>query len=159
MLVDHAVMIPFQLLWPDTVDWPVRVVPIAINTIQHPLPNPRRCLALGRAVGNAVQSCEDPVRVVMIGTGGLSHQLDGERAGFLNKDYDRFCLDRICDDPESLVGDSVLDIIEKSGSQGVEILNWIAARGAIGGRCIEKSRNYHIPISNTAAASLLLECA
>lgn len=157
MFVDHAVMVPFQLLWPEAREWPVRVVPIAINTVQHPLPSPRRCLALGHAVHDAIESWAGGERVVVIGTGGLSHQLDGERAGFLNKDYDKFCLDNLGSSPEALVQDSALDIIEKAGSQGIEILNWIAARGAVGGRVVEKSRNYHIPISNTAAASLLLE--
>lgn len=157
MLVDHAVMVPFQLLWPDAKEWPVRVVPIAINTVQHPLPSPGRCLALGHAVNDAIEEWEGDERVVVIGTGGLSHQLDGERAGFLNKDYDKFCLDSLGPSPEALVHDTSLDIIEKAGSQGIEILNWIAARSAVGGRVVEKSRNYHIPISNTAAASLLLE--
>lgn len=157
MLVDHAMMVPFQLLWPDAKAWPVRVVPIAINTVQHPLPSPHRCLALGHAVHDAIEAWEGDERVVVIGTGGLSHQLDGERAGFINKDYDQFCLDNLSADPEALVNDTSLDIIEKAGSQGIEILNWIAARGAIGGRVVEKTRNYHIPISNTAAASLLLE--
>ncbi len=157
MLVDHAMLVPFQLLWPDMDAWPVRVVPIAINTVQHPLPSPRRCLALGHAVHDALETWEGDERIVILGTGGLSHQLDGERAGFINKDYDKLCLDSLAANPQALVNDSSLDIIEKAGSQGIEILNWIAARGAVGGRVVEKARNYHIPISNTAAASLLLE--
>ncbi len=160
MKVDHAMMIPFELLWPDAKKRPVRIVPIAINTVQHPLPSPKRCLALGRAVHEALASWPGNERVMVIGSGGLSHQLDGARAGFLNKEYDQFCLDSLGPSPEALVEDSSLDIVEKAGSQGIEILNWIAARGALGDRpLIEKARNYHIPISNTAAASLLLEPA
>jgi protocatechuate 4,5-dioxygenase beta chain len=94
----------------------------------------------------------------VIGTGGLSHQLDGSRAGFINKDYDLFCLDEIGPDPDALTAHSSLDIVELAGSQGIEILNWIAARGALGDAPVEVTRNYHIPISNTAAATLLLEC-
>lgn len=157
MLVDHGFAIPFELFWPGTTSWPVTVVPIEINTVLHPLPSPRRCLALGRGVGKALRSWTKPDKIVVLGTGGLSHQLDGTRAGFINKDYDRFCLDQIGPDPEALTEHSALDIVELAGSQGIEILNWIAARGAIGDQVNEISRNYHVPISNTAAATLVLE--
>jgi protocatechuate 4,5-dioxygenase beta chain len=157
MLVDHAFVVPLQLAWPGGGRPPVKVVPIAINTVQHPLPSPRRCLALGRAVGDALASWKGDERVVVFGTGGLSHQLEGERAGFINRDYDRQCLDAIGPDPDALTRQSALDIVEQAGSQGVELLNWIAARGALGEDVHEVSRNYHIPISNTAAATLLLE--
>jgi protocatechuate 4,5-dioxygenase beta chain len=113
---------------------------------------------LGRAVHRALESWEGGERIVIFGTGGLSHQLDGERAGFINKDYDRFCLDALGADPEALTRHSALDIVELAGSQGIEILNWIAARGALGETVGEFSRNYHVPISNTASASMLLEC-
>lgn len=157
MLVDHALSIPFALCYPGVEEWPVRIVPIAINTVQHPLPSPKRCLALGRAVGRALRNWPGSERIVVMGTGGLSHQLDGERAGFINSDYDRFCLDYLGPDPDALTRDSALDIVELAGSQGVEILNWIAARGVLGIDPAEVTRNYHIPISNTAAATLLLE--
>ena len=160
MLVDHAMSIPFELAWPDVAEWPVRIVPIAINTVQHPLPSAKRCLALGRAVNKALTSWESNDRIVVIGTGGLSHQLDGPRAGFINKEYDRFCLDNLAANPDALTKDSILRIVELAGTQGVEILNWIAARGALGDLALRKrTENYHIPISNTAAASLVLERA
>jgi len=160
MLVDHALSIPFELAWPDCDAWPVRLVPIAINTVQHPLPSAKRCLALGRAVNRAIRSWPGEERIVVIGTGGLSHQLDGQRAGFINPVYDRFCLDNLASDPELLTHDSVRQIVAKGGTQGVEILNWIAARGALGDLALhEASRNYHIPISNTAAATVILEPA
>lgn len=157
MLVDHALTIPFQLCWPDASAWPVRVVPIAVNTVQHPLPSPARCLALGRAVGRALDSWTGKERIVVMGTGGLSHQLEGERAGFINPDYDRLCLDAMAQHPERLTDISSREIVALAGSQGVEILNWIAARGALGATTSEVCRNYHIPISNTAAASLVLD--
>lgn len=157
MLVDHALIVPFQLCWPGGGEWPVKIVPIAINTVQHPLPSPRRCLALGRTVGAALRRWGGDERIVIFGTGGLSHQLDGARAGFINKQYDRFCLDHIGPDPDALTDHSALDIIELAGSQGIEIVNWIAARGALGAEVRELTRNYHVPISNTAAATLLLE--
>jgi len=157
MLVDHALSIPFELAYPDAAAWPVRLVPIAINTVQHPLPSARRCLALGRSVHRALQGWQGDERIVVIGTGGLSHQLDGERAGFINPDYDRFCMDNLAGDPDALVHDTTREIVRLAGSQGVEILNWIAARGALGEAAQEMHRNYHIPISNTAAATMVLE--
>lgn len=159
MLVDHALTIPFELAWPDAAYWPVRLVPVSINTVQHPLPSAARCLALGHSIHQALACWPGDERIVIIGTGGLSHQLDGERAGFINPDYDRFCLDHLARDPEALTRDDVVEIVRKAGSQGVEILNWIAARGALGAMTREIHRNYHIPISNTAAATLLLEPA
>ncbi|SFG45785.1 protocatechuate 4,5-dioxygenase beta subunit [Novosphingobium sp. CF614] len=159
MLVDHALSIPFELAWPDAAQWPVRLVPIGINTVQHPLPSAKRCLALGRSVHRAIHSWPGGERVVVIGTGGLSHQLDGPRAGFMNKDYDRFCMDNLSADPEALTRDSIHEIVRLAGTQGVEVLNWIAARGALGPSARELHRNYHIPISNTAAATMVLEPA
>jgi len=160
MLVDHALSIPFELAYPHAAKWPVKLVPIAINTVQHPLPSAKRVLALGRAVNKALQSWAGDERIVVIGTGGLSHQLDGERAGFINAEYDAFCLDNLASDPDALTKDSVHEIVRLAGTQGVEILNWIAARGALGeGIAQEIHRNYHIPISNTAAATMVLEPA
>ncbi len=157
MLLDHAVAVPFELCWPDCDAWPVTVVPISLNTVQHPLPSPRRALELGRAVGRAIESWTGPERVVVMGTGGLSHQLDGERAGHINVEYDKFCLRNLAPDPEAMLQHDTLDIVELAGSQGVEILNWLAARGAMRGSVQELSSNYHVPISNTAAATVLLE--
>jgi protocatechuate 4,5-dioxygenase beta chain len=157
MVVDHGVAVPLELCWPDTDSWPVKLVPICINTVQHPLPSPARCLALGRAVGDALRSWQGGERIVVLGTGGMSHQLDGTRAGFINVEFDRFCLDTLASDPEALAAHGTLDIVELAGSQGVEIINWLAARGALGDAVTELASNYHVPISNTAGASLLLE--
>jgi len=156
MLIDHAVTIPMTLMWPGE-SWPVKIVPIAINTVQHPLPSLARCLRLGRSVGRALESYQQDLRVMIVGTGGLSHQLDGTRAGFINKEFDQLCLDKIANDPESLTGYSIHDWVELTGAQGVEFLNWMAMRGALTGRVTELYRNYHIPISNTAAATVVLD--
>jgi protocatechuate 4,5-dioxygenase beta chain len=157
MLVDHAFTIPLALLWPGAANRPVRTIPIAINTVQHPLPSPARCYKFGQAVGRAIDSYEPDVRVLVIGTGGLSHQLDGERAGFINKDFDLWCLDQLAGDPLALTRYSTLKIVQEAGTQGVELLNWIAMRGALTGRVGKLHGNYHVPISNTASAVLLLE--
>ncbi|RXR26007.1 class III extradiol dioxygenase family protein [Sphingobium fluviale] len=159
MLVDHAVSIPFALAYPKCEPWPLKLVPIGINTVQHPLPSAKRCLALGRAVHKALASWAGNERIVVVGTGGLSHQLDGERAGFMNPDYDRFVLDHLVNDPEAIIKDSIHEIVRLAGTQGVEVLNWIAARGALGPSANEIHRNYHVPISNTAAATVVYEPA
>ena len=157
MLVDHAFTIPLALLWPEPDARPVRTVPIAINTVQHPLPSPARCFKFGQAVGRAIASYADDLNVLVLGTGGLSHQLDGKRAGFINKEFDLLCLDKLVSDPEALARYSSLQIVEEAGSQGVELLNWIAMRGALTGDVSKIHSNYHVPISNTASALLVLE--
>jgi protocatechuate 4,5-dioxygenase beta chain len=156
MLVDHAVTIPMALMWPGET-WPVKIVPVAINTVQHPLPSLARCLKLGRSVGRAIESYGQDLRVMIVGTGGLSHQLDGKRAGFINKEFDQLCLEKIVSEPEALTHYSIHDLVELAGAQGVEFLNWMAMRGALTGQVTQAHRNYHIPISNTAAATIVLE--
>jgi protocatechuate 4,5-dioxygenase beta chain len=157
MLVDHAITIPMALMWPGEGAPPVQIVPISINTVQHPLPSLSRCLKLGRSVGHAIRSYKQDLRVLMVGTGGLSHQLDGERAGFINKEFDKLCMDTLVSDPEALTAYSIPQVVEQAGAQGVEFLNWMAMRGALLDHVSEVHRNYHIPISNTAAATLVLE--
>jgi protocatechuate 4,5-dioxygenase beta chain len=134
-------------------------VPVAINTVQHPLPTPSRCYALGQAIGHAVESYPEDLRVVVVATGGLSHQLDGRRAGFINKAFDLECLHKIVDDPRSLTAMSIHDLVRAAGTQGVELIMWLAARGALNGQVTKLHSHYHIPVSNTAAGLLLLEHA
>lgn len=156
MLIDHAVTIPLQLLWPQGPP-PVRIVPVSVNTVQHPLPSAARCLKFGRALGSAIRDAEGDARVVVIGSGGLSHQLDGERAGMINPGFDKLCLNALVDDPDSLARFTNHELVERAGTQGVEVLNWIVARGILSGVVREVHRNYHIPISNTASAVQVLE--
>ena len=155
MAVDHAITNPMLLMYPDS-NWPAKIVPIAINSIQHPLPGPKRCYDLGRAVGKAIEAYPEDIKVLLIGSGGLSHQLDGSRAGFINKPFDQECLEAMVTGVEPLLKYSALDVVEKAGAQGVELMCWIAARAAMQGQVKEVSRTYHIPISNTAAAVQLL---
>ncbi len=157
MLVDHAFVVPMQLVWPGDKAWPVRVIPISINTVQHPLPSAARCLKFGQAIGRAIRSYEKDLNVLVMGTGGLSHQLDGTRAGFINKAFDQLCLDKLVRQPGALTGYSNHELVELSGSQGIEVLNWLAMRGALGDAVETIYSNYHIPISNTASAVLALE--
>ncbi|HEU4624143.1 MAG TPA: class III extradiol dioxygenase family protein [Steroidobacteraceae bacterium] len=157
MLVDHAFTIPMALLWPGRARRPVKVVPIAINTVQFPLPSAARCFKLGQSVGRAIEAYPHDAKVLVIGTGGMSHQLDGERAGFINREFDRLCLDKLVHDPLALTRYSNREIVELAGSQGVEILMWIAARAALTHRVRQVHSHYYVPVSNTAAGLLLLE--
>lgn len=156
MLVDHAFAVPMALLWPGAGRRPVRTVPIAINTVQHPLPGATRCFKLGAAVARAVESFQEDSRVLIVGTGGLSHQLDGQRAGFINKEFDLWCMEKLVSDPDALLRYSNRELIERAGTQGIEILMWIAARGAMTHGVRRLHSNYHVPISNTATGLLLL---
>jgi protocatechuate 4,5-dioxygenase beta chain len=156
MKVDHAFTLPMALLWPDQ-RWPVRVIPVCINTVQAPLPSAARCLKLGQAIGRAVAAMPGDERVLVLGTGGLSHQLDGERAGFINKDFDLRFMDSLADDPAWATQFDTRELVRLAGTQGVELLMWLATRGALGQRVHELHRNYHIPISNTASGLMLFE--
>lgn len=157
MLVDHAFALPLQLLWPQTGARHIKAVPVCVNTVQHPLPSAKRCYRLGQSLGRALASHDDDAKIVVIGSGGLSHQLDGERAGFINKEFDLECMSKLTSDPESLTRYTNAQLVELAGTQGVEILTWIAARGALGEDVREVHRNYYLPISNTATGLLVLE--
>ncbi|WP_088281343.1 class III extradiol dioxygenase family protein [Ideonella sp. A 288] len=156
MTVDHAFTLPMALLWPDQA-WPVKVVPVCINTVQAPLPSAKRCHRLGEAIGRAVSRWAGDEKVLVLGTGGLSHQLDGERAGFINKDFDLKFMDSMVSDPTWATQFDTYQLVEQAGTQGVELLMWLATRGALGPSVRALHSNYHIPISNTASGLMLLE--
>ena len=155
MVVDHAFTLPMALMYPSQA-WPVKVVPVCINTVQFPLPSAKRCYALGESVGRAVRAWKSDARVVVLGTGGLSHQLDGERAGFINKDFDLAFMESLLHDPRWATQFDSRQLVEKAGTQGIELLMWLAARAALGERVSAVHRNYHIPISNTASGLMVM---
>ncbi len=160
MLVDHACTMPLKLFWPEG-ECPVTMVPICINTVQFPLPKPERVYALGRAVGEAIASWDSDKKVAVIASGGLSHQLEGERAGFLNKEFDLQFMESLVSNPEWATQFSNHELVEKTGSQGIELLMWLAMRASLAvgtGHGVRKVHcHYHIPISNTAAGLIALE--
>ena len=156
MLVDHAFTLPLALAWPDG-GAGVATVPITINSVLHPLPSATRCYKLGQAIGRAIESYPKDLKVLVLGSGGLSHQLDGTRAGFINKQFDRLCMEKIVNDPVALTRYSNREIVELAGSQGVELMTWIAMRGALSGNVSVVASTYHVPISNTGGAVMLLE--
>jgi len=157
MLVDHGFIVPMSLMWRHLPEWPVKGIPLAVNTVQHPLPNARRLLKLGRALKTAIESYPEDLKVVIFGTGGMSHQLQGERAGFIDVDYDMQCMDAVINNPDWLADQSIDHIIEHAGTEGVEIIMWLAMRGALAPEVNVVHKHYHVPISNTGAGVLLLE--
>jgi len=159
MLVDHGFIVPMALMWRHLPKWPVKGIPFAVNMLQHPLPSARRCLALGRALGKAIESYPEDKKVVIFGTGGMSHQLQGERAGHINVDFDLKCMDSVINNPEWLASLSNTEIIEKAGTEGIEVIMWLVMRGALHAKVNVVHKHYHTPISNTGAGVLVLENA
>ena len=161
LAVDHGFTVPMQLFWPGLEQNPnfPRAIPISANTVQHPIPTLKRALAFGRALREAILSYPEDVKVVVLGTGGLSHQLDGERAGFINKEFDMMCMEKIVTDPDALTKISREELVLNAGAQGTEFLMWMMMRGALGDKVNLLHSNYHIPISNTASGLMLMECA
>jgi len=159
MLVDHGFIVPMALMWRHLPKWPVKGIPFAVNMLQHPLPSARRCLALGSALGKAIESYPEDKKVVIFGTGGMSHQLQGERAGHINVDFDLKCMDSVINNPEWLASLSNTEIIEKAGTEGIEVIMWLVMRGALHAKVNVVHKHYHTPISNTGAGVLVLENA
>ena len=156
MVVDHAFTLPMALCWPDQ-QWPVRTVPVCVNTVQVPLPSAARCYRLGEAIGRAIAAWPGDERVLVLGSGGLSHQLDGERAGFINREFDQQFMSSLVQDPTWATRFGTTELVELAGTQGVELLNWLVARGTLPKAVRQIHANYHIPISNTASGLMLLE--
>ncbi len=160
LAVDHGFTVPMQLFWPglgDNPDMP-RAIPISANTVQHPIPTLKRALDFGKSLGRAIRSYPEDIKVVVLGTGGLSHQLDGERAGFINKEFDQMCMEKIVTAPEELTKISRHELVRQAGAQGTEFLMWMMMRGALGDKVRPLHQNYHIPVSNTGAGTMMLEC-
>jgi protocatechuate 4,5-dioxygenase, beta chain len=157
MKVDHGFIVPLMTIWPGVAAWPIRAVPIAVNTVQHPIPSAARCYKLGKALGKAIERYPEDITVVILGTGGMSHQLQGERAGFINKRFDTMFMEKLVADPAALTRMSNAELVEQAGSEGVELIMWLAMRGAMTRGASVVHSHYHIPVSNTAAGVLVLE--
>jgi protocatechuate 4,5-dioxygenase, beta chain len=168
MDVDHGLTVPLSLMFgnPPKSDfqWPCRVIPFAVNVVQYPVPSGRRCFALGQAIRRAVESYDEPLKVQIWGTGGMSHQLQGARAGLINEPWDNRFLDRLIADPSDLSLMPHIEYVREAGSEGIELVMWLIARGAMadvagGAKPKVVHRFYHVPASNTAVGHLILESA
>ena len=158
MDVDHGLTVPLSLMCGQPQAWPCPVIPFAVNVVQYPVPSGRRCLNLGRAIRKAIESYDEDLNVHIWGTGGMSHQLQGQRAGLINKAFDNAFLDRMIADPEAQAAVPHIDYVREAGSEGIELVMWLIARGAMSDSPpTVKHRFYHVPASNTAVGHLILE--
>jgi protocatechuate 4,5-dioxygenase, beta chain len=157
MEVDHGLTVPLSLMCGQPDEWPFKVIPLCVNVIQYPPPTGHRCYNLGKAIRKAVESYEEDLRIVIFGTGGMSHQLQGERAGMLNKEWDYRFLDNLTRDPEANVRIPHLEYVRETGSEGIEMVMWLVMRGALNEKVEEVHRFHHIPVSNTALGHIILE--
>ena len=158
MDVDHGLTVPLSLMCGQVDAWPCPVIPFAVNVVQYPVPSGRRCFNLGRAIRKAVQSYDEPLNVQIWGTGGMSHQLQGPRAGLINREWDQRFLDRLIAEPAALAELPHIDYVREAGSEGIELVMWLIARGAMSDAPPKVlHRFYHVPASNTAVGHLILE--
>ena len=162
MDVDHGLTVPLSLMCGQPEAWPCPVIPFAVNVVQYPVPSGRRCFLLGQAIRRAVESFDQDLKVQIWGTGGMSHQLQGQRAGLINREFDNAFLDRLIADPAGQAAVPHIDYVREAGSEGIELVMWLIARGAMsdiegGPPPTIKHRFYHVPASNMAVGHLILE--
>ena len=164
MDVDHGLTVPLSLMFGQPAAWPCRVIPFAVNVVQYPVPSGRRCFMLGQAIRKAIESFDEDLNVQIWGTGGMSHQLQGARAGLINAAWDNRFLDRLIENPSALSQVPHIEYVREAGSEGIELVMWLIARGAMaditgGKKPNVRHRFFHVPASNTAVGHLILENA
>jgi protocatechuate 4,5-dioxygenase beta chain len=157
MDVDHGLTVPLSLLFGQPQAWPVRVIPFPVNVVLYPPPSGRRCYELGMAIRRAVESFDTDLNVQIWGTGGMSHQLQGPRAGLINQAWDQQFIERLINEPEGLSRMPHLEYVREAGSEGIELVMWFIMRGALNPKVRTVHRFYHVPASNTAVGHLILE--
>jgi protocatechuate 4,5-dioxygenase beta chain len=157
MDVDHGLTVPLSLMFGQPAAWPCKVIPLAVNVVQYPPPTGNRCWNLGKAIRKAVESFPEDLKVMVWGTGGMSHQLQGPRAGLINREFDTAFLDRLASDPEGLATIPHVDYVREAGSEGIELVMWLIMRGALARDAREVYRFYHVPASNTAVGHMILQ--
>ena len=157
MDVDHGLTVPLSLMFNQPEAWPCKVVPLAVNVVTYPPPTGNRCYALGEAIARAVASYPEDLNVQIWGTGGMSHQLQGPRAGLINQEWDQRFLDDLTADPQRLRHIPHIEYLRETGSEGIEMVMWLIMRGALGADVRELHRHYHVPASTTAVGHIVLE--
>jgi protocatechuate 4,5-dioxygenase beta chain len=157
MEVDHGLTVPMNLLFGSPTEWPCPVIPLAVNVVQYPPPTGHRCFMLGRAIRKAVATYPEDLKVVVFGTGGMSHQISGPRAGLINSKFDKAFLDNLSRDPKKLTRIPHLEYMREAGAEGIEMVMWLVMRGALDDKVDEVYRFYTVPASNTAVGHIILE--
>jgi protocatechuate 4,5-dioxygenase beta chain len=159
MEVDHGLTVPLNLLCGKKAtneEWPFRVIPLAVNVVMFPPPTGHRCYMLGKAIKKAVESYPEDLKVVIFGTGGLSHQISGPRAGLINSKWDKNFLDKLSRDPVALTRIPHVEYMREAGAEGIEMVMWLIMRGALENKVDEVYRFYTVPASNTAVGHIIL---
>ncbi|HLI83614.1 MAG TPA: class III extradiol dioxygenase subunit beta [Bryobacteraceae bacterium] len=156
MEVDHGLTVPLSLMFGQVSEWPCPVIPLPVNVVTYPPPSGKRCFALGRAIRKAVEEYNKDMRVVIFGTGGMSHQIHGERCGLINKEWDKKFLDRLTNDPQGLANVPHIEYVREGGAESIELVMWLIMRGALNDKVNEVYRFYHVPASNTAVGNIIL---
>ncbi|CAB4617684.1 MAG: protocatechuate 3,4-dioxygenase [Actinobacteria bacterium] len=154
--VDHGLTVPMSLMFGTPDKWPTKVIPLPVNVVMNPQPSGERCLSLGKAIRRAVENFDENLSVQVWGTGGMSHQIQGARAGLINEPWDRKFMDDLVNDPENLQYKPHLEYMIEAGSEGVELIMWLIMRGAMGEKVDEVYRFYHVPASNTAVGHMIM---
>ena len=157
MEVDHGLTVPLSLMFGQPKEWPCKIIPLAVNVVLFPPPTGNRCYNLGKAIRKAVESYPEDLRVAIFGTGGMSHQISGQRAGLINSEFDKAFLDALATDPKKAVGIKHIEYMREAGAEGIEMVMWLVARGALDEEVNEVYRFYTVPASNTAVGHLILE--
>ncbi|MFC4254206.1 protocatechuate 3,4-dioxygenase [Altererythrobacter xixiisoli] len=157
MDVDHGCTVPLSMIFGEPEAWPCRVIPLAVNVVTYPPPSGNRCYSLGESIRAAVESFPEDLNVQVWGTGGMSHQLQGPRAGLINKEFDLAFIEDLINDPEKVRHKPHIEYLREAGSEGIELVMWLIMRGALGEKVEELYRFYHIPASNTALGALILQ--
>lgn len=157
MPVDHGLTVPLSIACGEPDIWPCKVIPLCVNVIQYPSPTGNRCYHLGKAIRKAVEAFPEDLKVAIFGTGGMSHQLQGERAGLVNADFDTAFLDDLTQNVDRLVRIPHVEYLREAGSEGAELVMWMIMRGALDDDAREVYRHFHVPASNTAAGLIILE--
>jgi protocatechuate 4,5-dioxygenase beta chain len=159
MDVDHGLTVPLSLMFGQPEAWPCLVIPLLVNVVVYPPPSGQRCYDLGKAIARAVKSFDDDLNVQIWGTGGMSHQLQGPRAGLINTEFDHEYLELLLNDPDRLARKPHIDYLREAGSEGIELVMWLTMRGALNTNVKELHRFYHVPVSNTALGHVIYENA
>jgi protocatechuate 4,5-dioxygenase beta chain len=157
MEVDHGLTVPLNLVFGSPKEWPCPVIPLAVNVVQYPPPTGQRCYDLGKAIRRAVDSYPDDLRVIVFGTGGMSHQISGPRAGLINEKFDTAFLDNLTKNPKALAKMPHIEYMREAGAEGIEMVMWLVMRGALDDKVKEVYRFYTVPASNTAVGHIILE--
>ena len=153
--LDHGCFSPLSVMCDKTEQgWPLQIVPLQVGVLQFPVPSGRRCYKLGQALRRAIESYPEDLKVAIVATGGLSHQVHGERAGFNNQPWDQEFLQLIEKDPEYLASLTQAELAELGGMEGAEVIMWLIMRGALSANVRKVHQSYYLPSMTGIAVAI-----